>query len=74
MLSCVRADLEIKHQSLNWELKSDLIGKLVYNLANPGSGLVFGDVNMVYVFSQNTKRLQKIELPSEPPKKVRIPS
>ena len=74
MLSCVRADLEIKHQSLNWELKSDLISKLVYNLANPGSGLVFGDVNMVYVFSQNTKRLQKIELPSEPPKKVRNPS
>ena len=61
----------MKHQTLNWELRSDIINKLVFNLANPGSSLAFGDINMVYMLTHNTKRLQKIELPNEPPKKVK---
>ena len=66
----LRTDLDIKHQSLNWELKDSLIEKLMFNLANPSSGIAIGDATIAFTLTQNTKQLHKIQLPNEPPKKV----
>ena len=66
----ISTDLDIKHQSLNWELKDSLIEKLMFNLANPSSGIAIGDATIAFTLTQNTKQLHKIQLPNEPPKKV----
>ena len=63
-------DISLKTESLRGDLKSDVIKKLNFNFAAPSFGMVASDNNIAFTLSQSTKTVQKLNLPTEPPKKV----
>ncbi|XP_077991965.1 cilia- and flagella-associated protein 43-like [Glandiceps talaboti] len=55
--------------SLKRDLKDEIINRMNLNFAIPSYGAAVGPDKLIYAISYNHKRLCKIQLPDEPPKK-----
>ncbi|XP_070541265.1 cilia- and flagella-associated protein 43-like isoform X2 [Ptychodera flava] len=62
------------HVSLKCDLKDEVINRMNLNFAVPSYGAAVGPGEIIYAISYNHKRLCKIQLPDEPPKKMESPT
>lgn len=62
--------IESYYASLKGDIQEEAINKIVFNYASPSYGACLVSDDILYSLAQDNKKLQKLIVPKEKPKKV----
>jgi len=64
-------DVEKHYSSLKADIQDEAINKIVFNYASPSYGACLIGPDVLYSLAQDSKKLQRLIIPKEKPKKAR---
>lgn len=69
-ISVVITAVESHYASLKANIQEEAINKMVFNYASPSYGACLSSPDVLYSLAQDSKKMQRLIIPKEKPKKV----